>query len=82
MRRGLQTVYATLLALLASHLILAHPAPAASGLRVKDGRLVEANGQDLVLRGVNHSYSWYADQTGGVFAAIKPKSAPAPRRSR
>ncbi|GII22744.1 cellulase family glycosylhydrolase [Planosporangium mesophilum] len=75
MKRGLQAVYATLLALLASHLILAHPAHAASGLRVKDGRLVEANGQDLVLRGVNHSYSWYASQTSGVFAAIKAAGA-------
>lgn len=77
-RRGLQAVYATLLALLAlvaSPLILAHPAPAAAGLRVKDGRLVEANGQDLVLRGVNHSYSWYANQTSGVFATIKAAGA-------
>lgn len=75
MRRGLQAVCATLLVLLASHLIPAHPAPAAAGLRVKDGRLVEADGQDLVLRGVNHSYSWYAGQTGGVLTAIKAAGA-------
>ena len=75
MGRGLPAVYATLLTLLAWQLIPTHPAHAASGLRVKDGRLVEANGQDLVLRGVNHSYSWYANRTRGVLTAVKAAGA-------
>jgi mannan endo-1,4-beta-mannosidase len=75
MRRGLQAVYATMLVLLASHLVPAHPTHPASGLHVKDGRLVEANGQDLVLRGVNHTYSWYPNQTNGVLTAIKAAGA-------
>nr|WP_240942808.1 cellulase family glycosylhydrolase [Planosporangium thailandense] len=49
-------------------------------MRVRDGRLVEANGHDLVLRGINHSYAWYPSQTG-VFAEVKAAGANAIRLS-
>jgi mannan endo-1,4-beta-mannosidase len=59
----------------------AEAAPAAAlspAIRVRDGRLVEANGSDLVLRGVNHDFIWYPDKNG-VFAAIKAAGANAVR---
>ncbi|GAA1820661.1 glycoside hydrolase family 5 protein [Planosporangium flavigriseum] len=69
---------ATVLALLASTFVFAPPAQAATGLRVQNGRLVEANGRDLVLRGINHAFAWYPGQTG-AFAAIKATGANAIR---
>jgi mannan endo-1,4-beta-mannosidase len=79
MRRGLPAVGALLLALVAS-LVVAPPAHAAAGMRVSDGRLVEANGRELVLRGINHAYTWYSHQNGS-FAAIKAAGANAVRLS-
>ncbi|MGC9668331.1 cellulase family glycosylhydrolase [Planosporangium sp. 12N6] len=74
-RRGLTTVGAILVALLVCGLVGTPPARAATtGLRVADGRLVEANGRDLVLRGINHAYTWYPGRTG-TFAAIKAAGA-------
>uniref|UniRef100_UPI00403FFB89 cellulase family glycosylhydrolase n=1 Tax=Streptomyces sp. SS7 TaxID=3108485 RepID=UPI00403FFB89 len=35
---------------------------AATGLHIADGRLVEANGNDFVMRGVNHAHTWYPGQ--------------------
>ncbi|HEV7896898.1 MAG TPA: cellulase family glycosylhydrolase [Planosporangium sp.] len=71
---------ALLLALIASSFVFAQPAHAATGMRVKDGRLVEANGHDLVLRGINHAYTWYSHQNGS-FAAIKAAGANSVRLS-
>ncbi|MEV6928021.1 cellulase family glycosylhydrolase [Dactylosporangium sp. NPDC051485] len=73
--------------LAAAVLLLPEPAPAAPpgpsaaadhAIRVRDGRLVEANGSDLVLRGVNHDFIWYPDKNGS-FAAIKAAGANAVR---
>ncbi|WDG32897.1 cellulase family glycosylhydrolase [Streptomyces sp. CA-278952] len=36
---------------------------AATGLHVSDGRLLEANGNDFVMRGVNHAHTWYPGET-------------------
>ncbi|MER5552851.1 cellulase family glycosylhydrolase [Streptomyces sp. NPDC002793] len=36
---------------------------AATGLHISDGRLVEANGNDFVMRGVNHAHTWYPGET-------------------
>jgi len=33
------------------------------GIHVDDGRLYEADGTELVLRGVNHAHTWYTQQT-------------------
>ncbi|MCA5892126.1 cellulase family glycosylhydrolase [Isoptericola sp. NEAU-Y5] len=44
------------------------------GIHVSDGRVVEADGTDLVLRGVNHAHTWYTHTTG-AFADIKAAGA-------
>ncbi|MEU0555438.1 cellulase family glycosylhydrolase [Dactylosporangium maewongense] len=49
-----------------------------TGIHVRDGRLVEASGSDLVLRGVNHDFMWYPDRNSS-FAAIKAAGANAVR---
>jgi mannan endo-1,4-beta-mannosidase len=36
---------------------------AGTGLHISDGRLVEGNGNDFVMRGINHAYTWYPQQT-------------------
>jgi mannan endo-1,4-beta-mannosidase len=51
------------------------PAPAqATGLTIQDGRLVESNGNDFVIRGVSHAHTWYPGETQS-FADIKAKGA-------
>lgn len=53
--------------------LLAHAAPASAetGLRVDDqGRLVHADGTDLVMRGVSHPHAWFADRTPTALADI------------
>jgi mannan endo-1,4-beta-mannosidase len=70
MKRKATLVVAALVALLASLLVTAVPAHAAVGLRVSGGRLLEANGNDFVMRGVNHSQVWFPDRTR-AFADIK-----------
>ncbi|MFJ5775399.1 cellulase family glycosylhydrolase [Streptomyces sp. NPDC093094] len=39
------------------------PAVQAAGLHISGGRLVEGNGNDFVMRGVNHAHTWYTDRT-------------------
>ncbi|MDG9719624.1 cellulase family glycosylhydrolase [Streptomyces sp. DH24] len=39
------------------------PRTQATGLHISDGRLLEANGNDFVMRGVNHAHTWYTNQT-------------------
>ncbi|GAA2332580.1 cellulase family glycosylhydrolase [Streptomyces kunmingensis] len=47
---------------------------AATGLHISDGRLVEGNGNDFVMRGVNHAHTWYPGQTQSL-ADIKALGA-------
>lgn len=35
------------------------PATQATGLHISNGRLLEGNGNDFVMRGVNHAHTWY-----------------------
>ncbi|MFF0644311.1 cellulase family glycosylhydrolase [Streptomyces tendae] len=35
----------------------------AAGLHIAEGRLVEGNGNDFVMRGVNHAHTWYPGET-------------------
>ncbi|MFG2734970.1 cellulase family glycosylhydrolase [Streptomyces harbinensis] len=35
----------------------------ATGLHISDGRLVEGNGNDFIMRGVNHAHTWYPNET-------------------
>ncbi len=61
----LLTRLAVLLGLLALGVLAPAPAQArpddlaATGLHIADGRLLEANGNDFVMRGVNHAHTWY-----------------------
>ncbi|MDQ0746552.1 mannan endo-1,4-beta-mannosidase [Streptomyces africanus] len=57
-------VVAALLGLLVPLLSFAAPAQAAAtGFRIQSGRLLEANGNDFVMRGVNHAHTWYPGET-------------------
>lgn len=71
----LLTVLATLLGLLAlGGLAPAQAVAAATGLHISDGRLVEGNGNDFVMRGVNHAHTWYPGETQSL-ADIKATGA-------
>ncbi|WUW92761.1 cellulase family glycosylhydrolase [Streptomyces sp. NBC_01451] len=39
------------------------PRALATGLHISNGRLLEGNGNDFVMRGVNHAHTWYPTQT-------------------
>ncbi|AYG78365.1 Mannan endo-1,4-beta-mannosidase [Streptomyces hundungensis] len=45
------------------------------GFHVQDGRLLDATGQDFVMRGVNHAHAWYPDRTDQALKDIKAKGA-------
>ncbi|MER5275199.1 cellulase family glycosylhydrolase [Streptomyces sp. NPDC002809] len=74
------TVLLTVLATLIGLLALGGLAPAqaagaaATGLHISDGRLVEGNGNDFVMRGVNHAHTWYPGETQSL-ADIKATGA-------
>lgn len=34
-----------------------------AGIHINDGKIVEKNGNQLVLRGINHAHAWYPSQT-------------------
>ncbi|WP_030147146.1 MULTISPECIES: cellulase family glycosylhydrolase [unclassified Streptomyces] len=69
------TVAVALLGLLLSFLSLGTPAHAApTGFRIENGRLLEASGNDFVMRGVNHAHTWYPDRISSL-AHIKAKGA-------
>ena len=44
------------------------------GIHVSGGRVVEGNGNAFVMRGVNHAYTWYPEQTSSI-ADIAAKGA-------
>ncbi|MFG2459615.1 cellulase family glycosylhydrolase [Streptomyces sp. NPDC048523] len=50
------------------------PGTQATGLHISNGRLVEGNGNDFVMRGVNHAHTWYPDESGSL-ADIKAQGA-------
>ncbi|SCL49657.1 mannan endo-1,4-beta-mannosidase [Micromonospora citrea] len=78
MKKRLSAAGAALLALLVAVLAFGQPARAATGFSVADGRLYDANGNEFVMRGVNHAHTWYQQQTGS-FADIKALGANAVR---
>jgi|GEM_PF-1647032 len=45
-----------------------------SGFRIEAGRLVDSNGNDFVMRGINHPHGWFRDETAS-FADIKATGA-------
>ncbi|MBT2439599.1 cellulase family glycosylhydrolase [Streptomyces sp. ISL-36] len=88
MNRKLATAAGALLAVAAT-LLTAPAAPAAAlaahaadatgttgtGFHVAGGRLLDANGEDFVFRGVNHAHAWYPTRTGRALADIKALGA-------
>ncbi|THA28300.1 beta-mannosidase [Streptomyces sp. A1277] len=74
------SVILTVLSTLLGFLALGGLAPAraassaATGLHISDGRLVEGNGDDFVMRGVNHAHAWYPGETQSL-ADIKATGA-------
>ncbi|MET7646374.1 cellulase family glycosylhydrolase [Streptomyces sp. NPDC005426] len=78
MRRILATAAGALLAVTAAVLTAPHAAQAAAaspGFHVSDGRLLDANGDDFVLRGVNHAHAWYTARTPQALKDIKALGA-------
>jgi mannan endo-1,4-beta-mannosidase len=51
------------------------PDTSATGLHISGGRLVEDNGNDFVMRGVNHAHTWYPGRTQQSLADIKALGA-------
>ncbi|MER6000384.1 cellulase family glycosylhydrolase [Nonomuraea angiospora] len=74
MRRRLLALCAAVLAAVASVLVYVQSASAAAGLHVSGTKIVEANGREFIMRGVNHPHVWYTSQTGS-FANIKALGA-------
>ncbi|GIF38286.1 cellulase family glycosylhydrolase [Actinoplanes xinjiangensis] len=74
MKRRLATIAAVLVTLTASVLTFVAPAYAATGLHVSGRNIVEANGSNFIMRGINHMHTWYAGQTGS-FADMKAAGA-------
>ncbi|MET0134091.1 MAG: cellulase family glycosylhydrolase [Kibdelosporangium sp.] len=50
-------------------------APAASGFSISGGKLLDANGNAFVLRGVNHPHAWYTNRTQQALPDIKALGA-------
>src|SRR5262245_39668071 len=76
--RRIAVAAATVLAAAVSVITFAQPGSAATGIRVSGGRLLEGNGSQLVLRGINHAHTWFKTQTSS-FANIKATGANAVR---
>ncbi|MFV0127295.1 cellulase family glycosylhydrolase [Streptomyces sp. HMX112] len=78
MRRKTAAAAGALLALAASLFTgpsTARAADPAAGFHVRDGRLLDASGEDFVLRGVNHAHAWYPGRTGRALADLKALGA-------
>ncbi|GAA4946579.1 hypothetical protein GCM10023224_32530 [Streptomonospora halophila] len=78
MRTRLALTASAVFTLLLSFIVAVHPANAEAGFQIQDGRLVDANGNDFVMRGVNHPHAWYAGETES-FAEIGSLGANAVR---
>jgi len=74
MKRLFTVLAVALLTAAASVLVHTQPAFAAVGLHISGRNIVEANGQNFIMRGVNHPHVWYTNQTAS-FAAIKAAGA-------
>jgi mannan endo-1,4-beta-mannosidase len=51
------------------------PPVSGTAISVRDGRLHDAAGRELVLRGINHPHAWYRHQTATAMPAIKATGA-------
>jgi mannan endo-1,4-beta-mannosidase len=66
---------AAVLTAAAAVLTLAQPAQAAAGFTVSGTRILDANGNVFLMRGVNHAHTWYASQTSSSLTNIKALGA-------
>ncbi|RPJ50218.1 MAG: beta-mannosidase [Methanobacteriota archaeon] len=62
------------LVLLASIIIPAQPAQAATGFQISGRNLLDANGNNFIMRGISHAHVWYPNETSS-FANIKAAGA-------
>ncbi|TDB78655.1 cellulase family glycosylhydrolase [Micromonospora sp. KC721] len=74
MRKRLSVAGVALLTALAAIFVFVQPAHAAAGFTVSGGKLYDANGNEFIMRGVNHPHAWYPQQTSS-FANIKSLGA-------
>ncbi|TDB75561.1 cellulase family glycosylhydrolase [Micromonospora sp. KC723] len=74
MRKRLGVAGVALLTALAAIFVFVQPAHAAAGFTVSGGKLYDANGNEFIMRGVNHPHAWYPQQTSS-FANIKALGA-------
>jgi mannan endo-1,4-beta-mannosidase len=73
MRRPFVSVCAAMLAGALS--VGAAPASAAAGLHVEGGKVVERNGRDFVMRGVNVPHAWFPSRTPQALTDVKALGA-------
>ena len=78
--RIVATAAAVLLALAAAVLAVVTPANAAAGFTVSGGRLLDANGNPFVMRGVNHAAHLVPD-ADQLASPTSRRSAPTPSGS-
>ncbi|GAA3299123.1 cellulase family glycosylhydrolase [Dactylosporangium vinaceum] len=74
MKRRLTIFGAAVLVVAASFVVYAQEASAAVGLHTSGRNIVEANGQQFIMRGVNHPHVWYTGNTQ-AFADVKALGA-------
>src|SRR5215813_11994620 len=74
MKRRIAILGAAMLAFAVSIVVFTQPASAAVGLHVSGRNIVEANGQNFIMRGINHEHVWFTNQTSS-FANIKATGA-------
>jgi mannan endo-1,4-beta-mannosidase len=71
----LASALAALTVLVGMVALAAQPANAAAGFTVSGGRILDANGNPFVMRGVNHAHTWYQTRTPQALADIKALGA-------
>ncbi|MEU0765369.1 beta-mannosidase, partial [Streptomyces microflavus] len=74
MKKRLSVAGVALLTVLAAVFAFGQPAQAAAGFTVSGGKLYDANGNEFIMRGVNHAHTWYPQQTTS-YANIKALGA-------
>ncbi|MDG4798880.1 cellulase family glycosylhydrolase [Micromonospora sp. WMMD1082] len=74
MRKLFAGVGAILLATVAAVFAFGPSAHAATGFTVSGGKLYDANGNEFIMRGVNHAHTWFTNQTS-TFANVKALGA-------
>lgn len=74
MKRQLGILGTVVAALAASIVMFVSPAYAATGLHISGTNIVESNGSNFIMRGINHEHTWFTSQTSS-FANIKATGA-------